>query len=85
MEIIIELSSADVDCFLRHIERRSVLGIMLLNSGFQLQSTGWPTNAIHCNEEDHAFQLLSIAREHCPDATKRIRQGLRDAGVLGDH
>ena len=50
MEIIIELSSADVDCFLRHIERRSVLGIMLVNSGFQLQSTGWPTNAIHCNE-----------------------------------
>ena len=84
MEIIIELSSADVDCFLRHIERSSALGIMLLNSGSQLQSTGWPTNAIHCNE-DHAFQLLSIAREHCPDAIKRIRQGLRDAGLLGDH
>lgn len=65
MEIFIELSSADVDCFLKHIERKSILGIMLLNPGFQLQSNGWPTNAIQCSEID-AIRLLRIARTHCP-------------------
>ena len=66
MEIIIELSSAEVACFLRHIDHGSTLGKILLNSA------GRPTNAFSCNEAE-AFQLLSIARKHCPEAIKRIQ------------
>ncbi len=79
--IYIELSSTDVECFLEHVDNTSPLRVALLFSGFDLPASGWPTNAIHCNEVD-AFRLLEIARAHCPAAIKRVRDGLRRAGVL---
>ena len=81
-EIFIELTFTDVDCFLTHVKRDSPLRAKLLTS--QVLSNGWPTNAIHCSERQ-SIELLSVARAHCPEAVKRVRQGLSDAGVLGQH
>ena len=81
-EIYIELTFTDVDCFLTHIDLNSTLRVKLLTS--QVLSNGWPTNAIHCSEID-ALHLLGIARAHCPEAIKRVRQGLSDAGVLAQY
>ena len=81
MDIDIELTSADVNCFLEHVENTSALGIALLFSAFDHLANGRPTNTIHCNKVD-ALQLLEIAKAHCPDAIKRVREGLRQAGVL---
>ena len=81
MEIHIELTATDVDCFSEHVTNTSAIAIALLYCGFDLLGTGEPTNAIHCSEVD-AFLLLEIAKAHCPDAIKRVRDGLRHAGVL---
>ena len=80
MEIHIELTAADVECFIEYVKNTSVIGVALLYSGFDLLASGEPTDVIHCSEVD-ALLLLEIAKTHRPDAIKRVRDGLRQAGV----
>ena len=82
MEIFIELLPAEVKLFLTHVGRDSRLGRLLLQSEAARLSIPWPMSAIRCSEND-ALRLLEIATAQCPTSIKRIRQGLREAGVVG--
>ena len=78
MGIFIELAATDFDVMLTHITPKSLLRMNLLAS--EILFRGRPTNTIHCSETD-AIQLLHIARTHCPDAIRGVRQGLVNAGL----
>lgn len=83
MEIFIELFPTEVKLFLNHVDHDSLLGRLLLQSEATRVSIPWPMNAIRCSEND-ALRLLEIATAQCPTSIKRIRQGLREAGVPGN-
>ena len=83
MEIFIELFPNEVKLFLNHVDRDSLLWRLLRQSEAVRVSIPWPMSAIRCGQID-ALRLLEIATAQCPTSIKRIRQGLREAGVPGN-
>lgn len=85
MSILIELSSADVECLQKHLPPgASRLRNTLNYSGLiSMAPTERPlvfTHAIDCNVTE-ARALLMIATVHCSEAVPKIQHAMREARV----
>ena len=82
MNILIELSRANIECLLSHLPLVSDLRQILSKSDATVFSNIRPTgsNPVVCDEGE-ARALLRIALEHCPEAVEKIQYGMNVAGV----
>ena len=80
MNIHIELSQDEVDCFLRYVPIGAPLRQKLSYSYFHSELPVEFSNTFECSEGD-ARALLRIALEYCPEAVQKIKNGLRLAGI----
>ena len=82
MSILIELSRADIECFLDQLPPGSPLHhrLSLEMTVFSNIRTIGPTNPVVCTE-DEAIELLHVAQEHCPKAVVEIQRAMKLCGL----